>query len=191
VFVRVLSLAALAWLVVGVPVFTGSCGWIGLAFSISWLLFFSAILAACTALSLRRCGMPRRAALLASLGLLNPFSSHRAAELVQLQVVAGVPRLAVAYVLLGEERFVRELRTLVFDAFHSTGSSNDRDVLLCLIDAERIEALLQTSIVCDEGENFCPRCGTRFNASVSQCSDCEVPLSVCASLPAFGAVTAS
>jgi len=134
-----------------------------------WLCLWQAFVAL---LILRMCGMPSRPATVAALGLLNPFSAQRAAEVMQGQVIAGMPPIVAVYALLGEERMLRDMRPQIFDAMNADASQM-RETLVTLIGGDRLgEALRTPPRDADEGA-FCPRCATQFDAAVSECSNCN------------------
>ena len=170
--VRCVSILLLACLVFGVPAAARADGARGLTWSIAALLWLCLWQAVVVRLTLRICGMPARPATVAALGLLNPFSAQRAAEVMQEQVIAGMPRIVAAYALLGEERLLHEMRPQIFDAMNADASPM-RETLVTLIGVDRLTDALRTPPPnADEGA-FCPRCTMQFDATVSECSGCD------------------
>jgi hypothetical protein len=172
VVVRCVSILLLACLVFGVPAAARADGARGLAWAIAAVLWLCLWQAFVVRSILRTCGMPPRQATVAALGLMNPFSAQRAAEVMQEQVIAGMPRTVAAYALLGEEQLLREMRPEIFDAMNADASQM-REILVTLIGVDRLtEALCAPPLDADAG-NFCPRCATQFDAAVSECCNCD------------------
>ena len=175
---RALGVITLAALIAGVPLATRRFDTTGLAGSALAVLSLCALQSMLTYALLRRAGAARKGSTMASLSVLNPFSSHRAAEIVQMQVVSGVPSIAVAYALLGEARFFRQMRRAAYDALQ-TDQPGAHAVLTQLIGRDLLEEQLRTSPDCVPGTTFCPRCGAVFISARSDCSDCAIPLKPC------------
>jgi hypothetical protein len=172
VTLRIGGTLALAGLVVGVPVATSRWGAWGLILSLSALLALCAMLATLTCVAMRRAGAVPRDAVRRSLKVLWPFTAPRAGELVQAQVVSGVPPLAALHTLLGETAFVTSVRPLIFDALKGNGTG----ALDQLYDRVRLAAFVQHPPPGSEASAFCPRCAHVFRRDVTRCSDCDEPL---------------
>ena len=172
VALRILGLVTIVALVAGLPIAVDRFGLFGLSFGIGALFALSGVQALLAARALRRNGMSTKSAALAALKLLSPFSAPRAAEVVWANAVSGVPALAAAYELLGDESFVRSMRPVIYDAILRREPSDIYDSLITVATSERFLTMLRTPPPGFAGSPFCPRCGTEFAASVSQCSDC-------------------
>jgi hypothetical protein len=170
---RVVGTIVLLGLVVGVPLATLRWDVYGLVLAIELLALFCVAQAIMLWNALRRSGVAPRAALATSLKALWPFTAPRAAEFVNDQVVRGVPPVAVAHELLGETRFLRELRPLVFDHVHADEPSEIASVLTQLCGADRLSAFLRERPADSGDEPFCPRCASQYRAEVTQCVNCE------------------
>ena len=169
---RIVGVAVLATLVVGIPFASLRWGAWGLIVAVQLLLTLTVSQAAFAWLALRRAGIVSRAALLPSLKLLWPFTAPRAAELVQQQVVAGVPPLVVLHAMLGDDELLRALRPMVYDALHSASESEAARTLGTLYDTQKLRAFIATRPAGSDGASFCPRCTTVYQRGVRECSDC-------------------
>jgi len=174
---RVLGLATLLLLVVGVPVVVERNGLFGLIVAVIVLVELTFVQALWTAWLLRRLGASGRAAALTFLRLLNPFAVQRAAEMVFARIVAGVPALVSAYELLGDEEFVRAFRPMLYDALQGEGVHETLAGLTSLLAGERLASLLRTPPAGLASGAFCPRCESQFASGSGFCTDCDdVPL---------------
>lgn len=174
---RVLGLATLLLLVAGVPVVVERNGLFGLIVAIIVLLELTFVQALWTAWLLRRLGSGGRTAALTCLKLLNPFAVQRAAEVVFARIVAGVPALAAAYELLGDEEFVRAFRPILYDALQNESSRHSMADLTPLLAEGRLASLLRAPPAGLVSGAFCPRCASQFASGATICSDCDdVPL---------------
>lgn len=181
--VRAASFVTLATVVLVLPAATQRFGGTGLAASGAAVLLLCVLQAWCTYLLLRRSGAPGKRALVASLGVLNPFASHRAGEIVQAQIASGMPTLAAAFALLGEDRFMLQLRRTAYDALHDDEHADARAVLTQLIEPERLARHFATSPECAVATMFCPRCAAAFIVHRADCTECVVPLLPCPVAP--------
>jgi len=175
VLLRVIGLVVLTTVVLGIPfAISRWSGW-GLIVSVQLLLVLTMAQATIATIALTRVGVGWRTAVASSLKFLWPFSAPHAAGLVQERVVAGVPPLVVAHMLLGEQEFLRSLRALVYDTQRKGATTDDGRVLLQLCDPTRLNAFLRGSppSSADLGDPFCPRCAMVYRAGVRECSDCQ------------------
>lgn len=168
---RIVGTLVLVGLVVGIPWATLRWDAWGLMLGIELVVFLCIAQAIVTFMALRRAGAPRRPAARLSLKALWPFTAPRAAELVQDQVVAGVPSLAVAHELLGETPFLTAMRPMVYDALSAFEHNRATTVLTSLCGRERLVAFLREPPSTGE-DPFCPRCASRYRPGVKDCSNC-------------------
>ena len=168
---RVVGTLVLLGLVVGIPLATVRWDVWGLVVGLQLLVLLCVAQAIVTFVALRRAGAARRPAALTSLKALWPFSAPRAAELVQDQVVADVPQLAVAHELLGEKRFLAAMRPMVYDALRAE-HNRVGIVLTELCGRERLAAFLREPPYTSD-DPFCPRCASQYRRGIAVCSNCE------------------
>jgi hypothetical protein len=172
VVLRAWGTVILLGLVVGVPLAAVRWDVFGLVAALAILFFMCVAQALATHYGLRRAGASRRAASVAALKMLWPFSAPCAAELVQGQVVRGAPWILILVELLGRDRFLAEMRTGLYDDLEG-GTVNG--VVATLFGRETITAFLR--MPADGAEHpFCPRCGAQYRAGIQICANCEVTL---------------
>jgi hypothetical protein len=161
-------------LVLGLPFAVSRwSGW-GLIVSVQLLLVLTLTQATIVALALMRVagGVGWRAALGSSLRYVWPFSAPQAALLLQERIVTGVPPLVVAHTLLGEDEFLRSLRSFVYDTHRDGATSDDGRALLQLYDVASLKQFLRRPPSLGMTDPFCPRCAMVYRAGVLECSDC-------------------
>jgi hypothetical protein len=155
--------------VIAVPAATLRWDVFGLVASVAILFSMCVIQALATHAALRRSGAARRAAVLASIRLVWPFSAPSAAELVQLQIIRDAPWTLVLIELLGRERYLAAMRADLYDEL-ARGQVNPFAAAFYGHDA--IAAFLR-----DAGETggqpFCPRCSAQYRDGVDACANCE------------------
>jgi hypothetical protein len=170
---QVQGMAVLLALVVGIPL-AAFRGPRELALVFGVVLSLSVGQACLTAAALMRAGARRSRSLAAACRIVWPFAAFRAAEVVQAQIAAGVPRMAVLHGLLGQDALLRAYRPLVHDIIQAGDASEDAGTLLELVGRPRLEAFLRHRP--DGDAACCPRCGVEYEASRERCADCLVPL---------------
>lgn len=171
VLLRVTGTLVLATLVFAVPLATLRWDVWGLVAALVVLLTLALLQAILGYSALRRAAASRRNALFAALKLLWPFTAPRAAELVQDQVVAGVPSIAVAHELLGEAAFLEALRPAVYD--YVKGREMRGALLGELCDRQKLSAFISAPPAGASDDPFCPRCRAQFRRGMMYCSECE------------------
>lgn len=174
-----LLLSALGWLslvslLLGLPLAAAHFGGWGFLFAAAGLMLLAIMVTGCTIWGLSRTDMRFKAALRASLPLLSPFASGRAAEVLLEGATRGISSLRVARTLMPETDFVRWVRPRVFDA--EWRKAEDPELRLVLSSAERVGFL--NAIPAEElgGASFCPRCGHAYERESGSCPDCNVDL---------------
>lgn len=174
-----LLLTALGWLslvslVLGLPLAAAHFGGWGFLLAAAGLMLLAIMVTGFTTWGLSRTNMRFTAALRASLPLLSPFASGRAAEVLLEGATRGVSSLRVARTLMPETTFVRWVRPRVFDA--ERRKAEDPELTLVLSPAERVGFL--NAIPAEEvgGASFCPRCGHAYDRESGSCPDCNVDL---------------
>ena len=175
-FLRTLGLVTLLLLVAGLPIVVERNGLFGLVLAVIVLLELTFVQALWAGWLLKRVGASGRAAVMASIKLLNPFAVQRAPELVLARIVGDVPALVAAHDLLGEEEFVRAFRSMLYDALHG-GDAGGVAELAPLLAEGRLASLLRAAPPGLASGAFCPRCESQFASGAGFCSDCDdVPL---------------
>jgi hypothetical protein len=169
VALRVWGTLILFGLVVGVPLATLRWDAFGLVASVALLFVFCVVQAIVTHRGLRRAGSAKRHAYWSSLKMLWPFSAPCAAELVQHEVVRGAPAPLVLVELLGRERFLREMRTGLYDEMKNGGVNG---VVATIIGRDAIADFLRRPA---DGATSpsCPRCGAQYRVEIRACANCE------------------
>lgn len=176
---RVLGCAVVAGLVFGVPFAARHHGAFGLAIAASVLLLLGLGCATTTAVALRRLGLPRSAALRASVPLVWPFSGPSAAERVLAHAVSGAAPIRVVEHLLRPEDFAHWMRPLAHDVLNGAtprvgAATLDGDALLRAFDAKTLAAFVDTPPPhLGNGNGYCARCGAEYRPDVRACAECE------------------
>lgn len=172
--VRVLGLAALLSLVVGIPLAVDRLGAQGFFFALGLLgiicfFVFERMYAAARAL-----GKTRKAALSWSIGSFSPFAAPRAAEVLLEELVRDMPPGLVARVLLPFAEFLAWVRPHAYDS--SQGAPADSRLLAGLDPAELKQSLAPPDpALAIGGQLWCPRCGATF-VQADACSECGIAL---------------
>ncbi|MFN8572035.1 MAG: hypothetical protein U0132_08265 [Gemmatimonadaceae bacterium] len=171
-YLRIQSLVMLALLVLYVP-YTALhwSSYSGIRLLSVWL-FLLASQVNLTFYLLRSCGSSARSAASRCVGLLNPFAVHRAPEIVYAEAFRGVPRLAVAAILLGVDGMVQQLRRETFDAVHGEPDGAEVRWLEGLWSREELVRALGSTSQFELGTPFCPRCGAAYRPSAELCAEC-------------------
>ena len=171
---RVLGLAALVALVVGMPLAIDRLGtqgfWtaLGLLGLICFFVFERMYTAA------RALGKTRKAAVSWAIGSFSPFAAPRAAEVLLEELLCDMPPGLIARVLLPFSEFLAWVRPYAYDS--SQGASVDTRFLAGLDPAELKQSLAPPDpTVAVGGQLWCPRCGATF-LQADACSECGVAL---------------
>lgn len=171
---RVLGLAALVGLVVGIPLAIDRMGAQGFFFALGLLgvicfFVFERMYAAA-----RNMGKTRKAAFSWAIGSFSPFAASRAAEVLLEELVRDIPPGLVARVLLPFTEFLAWVRPHAYDS--SQGAPADARFLAGLDPAELKQSLAPPDpSVAIGGQLWCPRCGATF-VQADACSDCGIAL---------------
>lgn len=168
---RVIGVALLLALVVGLPMLVGRSGLWGLLVGMATVLTLACVQATLAAFAFTRIGEQPGRALFACVRYCWPFAAPRAAEDVQRRVAAGVPPLVLLHELLPPEEFARVGRPLLYDTLVRGMSTPDTASLLEHMGEQDARALLALP-ASEPDARFCPRCGTAFHSERAHCSDC-------------------
>lgn len=179
VALRVLGAAILGVLVVVLPLSIARHGTWGFMLSLLALLGMGIAQSVIAAAALRRAGVARGKAVFSSIRFVWPFSAPLAAEVVLQSTVGDLPAFIVLHELLTEEEFVRATRPALYDAVERNGDDSDDGkaaAIIQLLGRERVVSLLARTAA-EDGELWCPRCGTTYIGGRDVCADCAgVPL---------------
>jgi hypothetical protein len=160
-------------LVLGVPVLTAQYGRTGLYVGLAGIFGLSTLGWGLGALALRALGTPLRLALRRTRGLLSPFVTPRAAEIILERALDDIPPLVVVLALLPSHRFAAWIRPHVYDSLAGTNGPCRREIE-AVIDRRECEAIMATpppTLAAREG--YCPRCGEIYRDERLVCPDCE------------------
>ena len=172
---RVLGLAALVGLVVGMPLAIDRLGTQGFVFALGLLgiicffVFERMYAAACTL------GKTRKAAFSWAIGSFSPFAAPRAAEVLLEELLRDIPPGLVARVLLPFAEFLDWVRPYAYDS--SQDAQADARFLAGLDPAELKQSLAAPpdAAVAIGGQLWCPRCGATY-LQADACAECGVAL---------------
>ncbi|MGH7520923.1 MAG: hypothetical protein ACREMI_06565 [Gemmatimonadales bacterium] len=171
---RVLGLAALLGLVVGIPLAIDRMGAQGFFFALGLLGVICFFVCERMYAAARAMDKTRKAAFSWVIGSFSPFAAPRAAEVLLEELVRDIPPGLVARVLLPFAEFLAWVRPHAYDS--SQGAPADARFLAGLDPAELKQSLAPPDpAVAIGGQRWCPRCGATF-VEADACSDCGIAL---------------
>jgi hypothetical protein len=170
---RLLGAMVLVGVVFGIPIATETWGWRGLLIALLAVEVIAAVVVATAILALRRLGLRGRTALRLGSGLLSPFATPRAAELVLHHAIAGVPPLRAIRQLVPPSAFDAWIRPRAHDLLHAGHAAGDAELEAALprVELERIIGAPPPHRL--PREPWCGRCGRVYRERTSCCADCN------------------
>jgi hypothetical protein len=171
---QLMALIAAASLIIGVPTAAWKRGPVGFAWAMAAVMFLSLVQATLVYVALARIATPLGARLKSAASCLWPFHALRASDRIIARVVEGQGITTLRRVF-GDELLVETWRAPLYDALTSRGTSSEAEVLLSATGRDRVSALLE-QLRAENDVRWCMRCGATYEAYVSECFDCGVPL---------------
>lgn len=178
---RILGIAILPALVIGLPLALDRFGAVGFFVALSAVGLLCLVVLEAMYSAARALGKTRKAAFGWAVPFLSPFAAPRAAEVLIEEAVRGAPPGLVVRAVLPFEEFLRWVRPYAYDQSH--GETVDPRFLAGL-DRRELERSLAPP---ETGTLWCPRCGAAFLHG-ERCSDCGVALLAFASPAMAGPV---
>jgi hypothetical protein len=172
----VLGAVGLVALVIVVPLGMRRWGGAGFLAALMTVLLLSLLTTGASFHAGSAIGLSRRQRFMFAMPRLNPFASPAAGEALLERSLEGANPFAVARALMTEADFVTWVRPLAYDV--NAGVQSDSEVeLLHLFERNDLPGILAarpTGVGADSP--WCPRCGSEFGTTSTECPACEVPL---------------
>ena len=168
---RVAGTAEALMVVFGIPLATGRWGPFGLLLAAGLAFQGAVFVLILSTIALEEIGVPHTSVSRTVLGLLSPFAAPRAAEVVAETALTDVPPLCALQLLLSTAAFAERVRPRAYDVVRQ--SLDDAELLACVPRAALEAIVTSPPPSCATGEQYCPRCGTVYQARVLNCGACD------------------
>ena len=177
---RILGIAILPVLVIGIPLALDRFGAVGFFVALGVVGVLCLVVVEAMYSAARALGKTRREALGWAVPFLSPFAAPRAADVLIEEVVRDVPPGLAARALLPFDEFLRWVRPHAYDS---------KPELLTGLDRRELEQALAPPVPALGGEAalWCPRCGATY-VHGDTCSECGIALLTFASPQVAGPV---
>lgn len=153
-------------LVAGVPLLSARLGGAGFLAMLAAVLLLSLTLMLLARHAMQGVGFTSQKATRATLGLLSPFASSRAAEMVLEAALRGGTPVQAARVMMTEAAFHEWIRPTLYD------QPGERSTLLAQVDASDADSVARYLSVDAMQGPVCPRCGREYRRGVERCIEC-------------------
>jgi hypothetical protein len=171
----ILGGVSLVALVFGVPATMRWFGGMGFLLSLLVVLLLSWFIAGLSFFFTRSLGLSTRQRILFALPRLNPFAAPAAGEALLERTLAGANPFAVARALMAEEDFLAWVRPAAYDL--TSGETPGTGLLTEVITRSDLEKMLSARPARVAANSpWCPRCGSEYGATSTDCPACEIAL---------------
>lgn len=174
--VRLLAVATLVVLVLGMPALSRWFGTAGFLLGVAVVFVLSASAALTAGAATRRLGGDRARSSWWALELANPFATSRAWDACAERLLGECSAIATAQALLPADGFAGWVRPRAYDRLRP-GAPPDAE-LDAWLTPEQLEEIVRSPPVQEDpsAHAFCPRCGALYQDDGAPCGNCGVGL---------------
>ena len=173
---QLLGLLSLLALVVVVPVAMRWWGGLGFLSSLFAVLVLSWLVTGLSFYFSNSLELTTRQRIMFALPRLNPFASPAAGEALLERALNGGDPLAVAKLLMEEEEFAAWVRPQAYDVAEGIDTDQGRELVRVVGRNELITLISSRPVGIPANTPWCPRCGSEFAPTSTECPACEIPL---------------
>jgi hypothetical protein len=171
---RVLGIAQLMALLIGIPLGAGRWSGAGFLTALALTLFLSVVIALVARRALAHLPAAEGRGIGTWLSLLNPFSAASAAQTVLQEALRSGPPAYVAHLLLPCAAFRAWVRPLVYDVLQGA----EHAAVSALLGEAEMRALVDQPPEAEaDAASYCRRCGVASRRQEGECSSCRIALS--------------